>query len=131
MLKSFGESLLWGWFQPELNIVGSEHKLLHKLKGLELTPEQHSLADSAIVMNQWALGKTQPFQPFNDLLRRLITSIGTQRQTNTILLILAYRMADQKLNLHHVLATTNKPAIMPRDKRNHFKFDPVPSVFET
>ena len=96
--------------------------------GLKLTPEQQSSEDRGIRMDQWTLGKTQPSQPFNDLLRCLITSISTQRQANAILQTLVDCMVDHKLNLCHVLATNHKPAFMPRDMRDHFKFDPVPLV---
>ena len=57
-LKLLGESLLQGRFQPEQNTVWSEQKLLCKLKGLKLTPEQQSLVDSGIQMDQWTLDKS-------------------------------------------------------------------------
>ena len=88
-------------------------KLFSKLNGLKLTPEQESLVDSSIWMDQWALGKTQPSQPFNILQRCLIASISAQRQANTVLLTNVDRMVDHKFNLHWVLATSHKPAFMP------------------
>ena len=63
------------------------------------------------------------------MLRRQIASIDRERQDNTILLTLVDRMADQKFNLRQVMATAHKPAFIPRDKRDHFKLDPEPSVF--
>ena len=79
--------------------------------------------DSGIRMDQGALGTTQPSQPFINLQRCLIASIGTQRQAKTILLTNVEHMVDHKFNLHWVLATSHKPALMPREKSNLLNLD--------
>ena len=79
--------------------------------------------DSGIQMDQGALGRTQPSQLFNNLLRRLIASIGTQRQAKTFLLTNVEHMVDQKFNLRWVLVTYHKPALMPREESNLLNLD--------
>ena len=67
--------------------------------GMKLTPEQQSLMDNGIQMDQGALGTTKPSQPFQNLQRHLIASIGTQMQANTVLLTNVEHMVDHKFNL--------------------------------
>ena len=122
-LKPAQEYLLWGWVQPERNTVWLEQKLFSKLNGLKLTPEQQSLMDSGIQMDQGALGTTKPSQPFKNLQRHLIASIGTQMQANTVLLTNVEHMVDHKFNLRWVLATSHKPALMPREESNLLNLD--------
>ena len=62
-----GEHMLWDWFQPQRNTVWAEAKVNAKLQGLMLVPEQQSAVDSGIRLDQWALGRTQSQQPFNNL----------------------------------------------------------------
>ena len=80
------ERMLRDWSQPERNTVWVESKVNAKLHNLALVPEQQSAVDSGIHLNQWALGRTQPSQPFNDLKRRLISSISSSRQASTVLM---------------------------------------------
>ena len=79
--------------------------------------------DSGIWIDQGTLGTTQPSQPFINLQRCLIASIGTQRQAKTILLTNVEHMVDHKFNLHWLLATSHKPALMPREKSNLLNLD--------
>ena len=58
--------MLRDWYHPEHNTVWMESKVFGKLNGLKLTPEQQSSVDSSIRMDQWALGKSQASQLFND-----------------------------------------------------------------
>ena len=51
--------MLQDWYQPECNTVWAESKVFGKLLNLKLAPEQQSLADSSIWMDQLALGKSQ------------------------------------------------------------------------
>ena len=62
-----GEHMLQDWFQQERYSVWSEAKVNAKLHNLALVPEQQSAVDSGIRLDQWALGRTQASQPFNDL----------------------------------------------------------------
>ena len=66
-LGLFGERMLWDWFQPEMNTVWAEAKVNAKLHNLALVLEQQSAVDSGICLDQWALGRTQSAQLFNDL----------------------------------------------------------------
>ena len=83
--------MLRDWYQPEQNTVWVEPKVFAKLVDLKLAPEQQSSVDSGI--DQWALGKLQVAQPFNDL-QRFIYSLNAQRQASTVLLANADHMAD-------------------------------------
>ena len=73
------ERMLRDWFQPERNTVQVESKVNAKLHNLTLVPEQQSAVDSGICLDQWALGRTQSQQPFNDLKWWLISSISLSR----------------------------------------------------
>ena len=66
-LGLIGECMLWDWFQPERNTVWVEAKVNAKLHYLPLVLEQQSAVDSGIRLDQWALGRTQSAQQFNDL----------------------------------------------------------------
>ena len=74
-------------------------------------------------MDQGALGTTKLSQPFKNLQRHLIASIGTQMQANTVLLTNVEHMVDHKFNLCWVLATSHKPALMPREESNLLNLD--------
>ena len=102
---------------------------LCKPSRLKLTPDQQSLVDNSIRMDQWAMDKSQPSQPLNDLQRHLIASSGTQRQAKTALLTNVDCMANHKISLCHVLATAHKLAFMPKVKRNLLNLNPIPMVF--
>ena len=71
-----GERMLHDWYQPEQNTVWAEYKVFAKLINLKLAPEQQSSVDSGICIDQWALGKSQSQQPFNDWQRILIYSLN-------------------------------------------------------
>ena len=62
-----GERMLRDWFQPERNTVWAEAKVNAKLHNVTLVPEQQLAVDSGIRLDQWALGRTQSAQLFNDL----------------------------------------------------------------
>ena len=62
-----GEHMLRDWFQPERFSVWLEAKVNAKLHNLALVLEQQSAVDSGICLDQWALGRTQSAQLFNDL----------------------------------------------------------------
>ena len=92
--------MLWDWYQPEHYTVWRGSKVFSKLNGLKLTPEQQSSVDSGIRIDQWALGKSQASQPFNDLQWWLIASINAQRQVSSILLPNVDQMAEHKLSMN-------------------------------
>ena len=79
-----GECMLHDRYQPERNSVWAEQKVFDKLIDLKLAPEQQSSVDSGIRFDQWALGRSQSQQPFNDLSRRLIYSLNASHQASTI-----------------------------------------------
>ena len=89
--------MLWDWYQPEHGSVWVEQKVMGKLNGLKLAPEQQSSVDSGIRFNQWALGITLSQQPFNNLCRWLISSISASQHASTILMA----NGDQVAAHHH------------------------------
>ena len=58
---------------------------LGKSKNLELVPGQQSIIDAGVRLDQFHLGKDQASQPFNDMLRRLISSIVVQASVGPLL----------------------------------------------
>ena len=58
-----------------------------KLQNLTLVPEQQSVVDSGIRFNQWAVGRAQSQQLFNELKKWLISSISSSRQQSTVLMV--------------------------------------------
>ena len=63
-------------------------------------------------------------QPFNDLCRRLIYSINTNRQVSTILMANADFMADHHLKIDLATATAAQGAFLPVRERDLFSLDP-------
>ena len=84
--------------------------------------------DSSIRMDQWALGKSQAAQLFNDLKRWLIFSVNTHRRASTILLVNIDHMANHRFTIDQALATAHKGAFLPRRERDLYQLDPAPVV---
>ena len=70
-----------------------------KLQNIKLAPEQQSAVDSDIRFDQWALGRTQSQQPFNNLKRQLISSMSMSRQASTILMANGDHLAAHNLKI--------------------------------
>ena len=121
--------MLCDWYQPEQNSVWVEPKVFDKLIDLKLAPEQQSSVDSGIHIDQWALGKSQVAQPFNDLQRRLIYSLNASCQASTILLTNAGHMADHHHAIYRALSNAAQGAFLPTRKRDLYLQDPAPTVF--
>lgn len=121
--------MLRDWYQPECNTVWPESKVFGKLLNLKLAPEQQSLVDSSIQMDQWVLGKSQAAQPFNDLKMHLIFSVNMHRQASTILLANTDHMADHCFAIDQALATAHKGAFLPRRERDLYPLDPAPVLY--
>ena len=105
--------MLRDWYQPEHGSVWVEQKVFDKLNHLKLAPEQQSLVDSGIRINQWALGRLQLQQPFNNLRRRLICSINTSRQASTILIANGDQVADHHHKIDQALVKIAQGAFLP------------------
>ena len=70
-----------------------------KLNSLKLILEQQTAVDSRIMLAQWALGRDQQYQPFNDLSCQLIAPITGSRQVSTLLLNNANQIVDYRFNM--------------------------------
>ena len=95
-----------------------------KLQNLKLAPEQQSVVDSSIRFDQWALGRTQSQLPFNDLKRRLISSISTSRQTSTILMANGDLLVAHHPKIDQATAHAAKQAFLPIRERDLYQLDP-------
>ena len=105
-----------------------EQKVFDKLNHLKLAPEQQSSVHSGIRINQWALGRSQSQQPFNDLRSRLIYSIDSSRQVSTILMANGDQVADHHHKIDHALTNAAQGVFLPVRERDLFSFDPQPTV---
>ena len=88
----------------------AEPKVFAKLGNLKLALEQQSSVDSGIHITQWALGKSQAAQPFNDLQRRLIYSFNASHQVSTVLLANTHYMEDHRYDIDCALSNTAQGA---------------------
>ena len=84
---------------------------------------------SGIHIDQWALGKSQAAQPFNDLQRRLIYSLNAQFQVSTVLLANADYMADHRYDIDQALSNAAQGAFLPTRERNLYSLDLAPTVY--
>ena len=83
-----------------------------KLQNLKLAPEQQLAVDSGIRFDQWALGRTQSQQPFNDLKRCLISSISASRQASTILMANGDHLVAHHLKIDQATADAAKETLL-------------------
>ena len=113
--------MLQDWYQPQRGMVWPEQKVFGKLNKLKLAPDQQSMVDSGVRVDQFALGRSHSQQPFNDPRRRLIFSI---RQESTILMANGDQVADHCLTIDQALIRANKEAFLPVNKRDPFNLDP-------
>ena len=81
-----GVRMLRDWLQPQQGTVWSEQRVIGKLQGLKLAPEQQSTVDTGVKVDQFCLVRSHSQQPFNNLKRRLIESICASRQAATLLM---------------------------------------------
>ena len=99
-----------------------------KLEGLTLVPEQQSTVDSGIHLDQWALGRTQSQQPFNDLKRRLISSISSSRQASTVLMANTDLLAAHCHKIDQATADAAPQAFLPVRERDLFNLGSQPTI---
>ena len=120
--------MLQDWFQTERNTVWAEAKVNEKLHNLVLVLEQQSAVDSGICLDQWALGRTQASQPFNDLKQRLISSISSSRQASTVLMANADYLAGHYHQIEKAMTNTAPKAFLPVKERDLFNLGSMPTV---
>ena len=104
--------------------VWPKERVFDRLRGLTLAPEQQSSVDIGICFDQWALGRSQLQQPFNDLRRRLIYSLNANHQASTILMANPDFMVDHHLDIDLATATAAQGAFLPVRERDLFSLDP-------
>ena len=88
-----------------------------KLQNLTLVLEQQSAVDIGIRFDQWALERTQSQQPFNNLKRRLISSISLSRQASTVLMANTDYLAGHHHQIEKATADTTPQAFLPVKER--------------
>ena len=93
-----------------------------------LVPEQQLAVDSGIRLDQWALGRTQSQQPFNNLKWRLISSISLSRQASTVLMANADYLAGHHHQIEKAMADTAPLAFLPVKERDLFNLGSMPTV---
>ena len=116
--------MLQDWYQPEHGSVWVEQKVMAKLHGLKLAPEQQSSVGSGIRFDQWALGRTQSQQPFNDLCRQLISSISVSRQASTMVMANDDHVVAHHHKIDQATANAAKEAFLPIRERDLYQLDP-------
>ena len=84
--------------------------------------------DSGIRFYQWALGRSQSQQPFNDLHRQLIYSLNESHRASTILMANADYMVDHHHKLDQALANAAQGAFLPIREGDIHSSDPQPTV---
>ena len=122
------ERMLRDWFQRQRNTVWTEAKVNAKLQGLTLVPEQQSAVDSGIPLDQWALGRTQSAQPFNDLKQQLISSISLSRQASTVLMTNGDYLAGHRHQIKQATTDATPQAFLPVRERDLFYLGSQPTV---
>ena len=123
-----GERMLWDWFQSERNTVWEEAKVNAELHNLALVLEQQSAVDSGICLDQWALGRTQSAQPFNDLKQQLISSISLSRQASTILMANTDYLAGHCHQIKQATTDATPKAFLPVRERDLFNLGSQPTI---
>ena len=121
-----GNTLLQDWYQPERGSVWSEGKVLNKLKNLLLVPEQQAILDAGMRLDQFHLGRDQASQPYNDMVRRLITSMVAQRQASVLLLTNADQMAEHRFDMDRLMSDAHKGGLLTPRERDVFSMDDTP-----
>ena len=96
-----------------------------------LAPKQQSSLDSSIHFDQWALGRSQLQQLFNDLRRRLIYSLNASHQASTILTANADYMVDHCHKLDQALVTAAQGVFLPVRERDLYSLDPQLTVMRS
>ena len=105
-----------------------ESKVNAKLHNLVLVPKQQSAVDSDICLDQWALGRTQSQQPFNDLKRQLISSISLSRQASTVFMANADLLVAHRHQIDQATADAAQQAFLPIRERDLFNLGSQPTV---
>ena len=77
-------------------------------------------------LDQFHLGKDQASQPYNDMLRRLITSIVAQRQVSVLLLANADQMAGHRFDIDRLMSDAHKGALLAPREGDMFGMDDDP-----
>merc|ERR1712112_291400 len=114
-------ALLRDWYQPERRSICSENKVLGKLRNLELVPEQQAIIDAGVRLDQAS-------QPYNDMLRRLISSIVAYRQVSVLLLTNADQMADHRYDIDRLMSDAHRGVLLAPREGDVFgmDYDPRP-----
>ena len=104
------------------------YKVIAKLQNLTLVPEQQSAVDSGIRFDQWALGRTQSQQPFNERKRRLISSFSSSRQASTVLLANSEYLVAHPHQIEQATTNAAQQAFLPIRERDLFNLGSQPTV---
>ena len=125
-LGAVGSALLRDWYQPERGVVWSEGKVLGKLRNLRLVPEQQAMLDAGVRLDQWHLGRDQASQPYNGMVRRLITSIVAQRAASVLLLTNADQIAEHRFSMDGIMGDAHSGALLAPGNRDTFNMEDSP-----
>ena len=92
-----------------------EHRVLGKLfvNRLKLAPKQQDLVDNGVRLDQWSLGRSHLWNPFDYLCRKLIRSINNSRKASTILMENGYCVTDHCLTVDQAIIHASKEAFLP------------------
>ena len=100
--------------------------MLGKLNSLKLVGEQQAMLDARVRQDQWHLGRDQASQPFNSVLRRLITSIVAQRTASVLLLTNADQIAEHRFSMEGIMGDAQPGALLAPGNRDSFKMEDHP-----
>ena len=105
-----------------------EAKVNTKLHNLALVLKKQSAVDSGICLDQWALGRTQASQPFNDLKWWLISSINSSRQASIVLMANVDYLTGHDHQIENATADAAPQAFLPIRERDLFNLGSQPTV---
>ena len=108
--------MLQDWLQPQQGMVWSEQRVISKLQGLKLPPEQQSTVDTGVRVDQFGLVRSHS-QPFNNLKRQLIKSISCSHQAATLLMANSDHMAGHRHTINQALKHATSEAFYQVKKR--------------
>ena len=100
--------------------------MLGKLSNLKLVPEQQAMLDAGMRQDQWHLGRDQASQPYNGMVRRLITSIVAQRAASVLLLTNADQIAEHRFSMDGIMGDAQSGALLAPGNRDTFNMEDHP-----
>ena len=84
------------------------------------------MLDTWVRLDQWLLGRDQASQPYNDMVRWLITSIVAQRQASVLLLTNADQMAEHRFTMDRIMGDAHSRVLLAPRERDTFNLEDHP-----